>query len=148
LFIWDAKLPGLALLVTDKGAKSFIYQYRFNGQARRLTLKQARTVEAARKLAASAMAKLSEGKDPSPRKHEGSTIRDVTARFMEGPGKGYRVPAEFEAVLRRHIFPAFADRTFESLGKGEITTLLRSVAERVGPRGTRPGSALATSMCP
>ena len=32
--VWDADRPGLALRVTPKGTKTFVYAYRFDGKAR------------------------------------------------------------------------------------------------------------------
>ncbi len=38
VFLWDSDVPGLALRATNKGAKAFIFQSRFMGEAIRMTI--------------------------------------------------------------------------------------------------------------
>jgi hypothetical protein len=68
-FLWDSSQPGLAAMVTERGHLSFIYQYRHNGTAYRLTFKRYRTLEDARKLATEAASARRPLRGPRCRRH-------------------------------------------------------------------------------
>jgi hypothetical protein len=66
-FVRDSELRGLALRITESGAKSFIWEGRIRGRPRRITIGAypAISVLLARKQAVKIRAAVAEGRDPS-----------------------------------------------------------------------------------
>ncbi len=66
IIIYDAKIPGLAMRVTDKGVKSFTLYRKYQGQPVKMKLGgfPAISIEQARTLAAAANGKMAQGIDP------------------------------------------------------------------------------------
>src|ERR1700730_13937580 len=92
----DGHMPGLYLACHPSGVKSFSYRYRVAGRARKLTIGRwpAITVEAARKLAHQAAAKVAGGADPHEEK-KASRRREVAEK---APVKDL-----VEAIAKRYL---------------------------------------------
>jgi integrase len=132
-FYWDDKQPGLALMVTERGAHSFVYQYRHQGKPYRLTFKGIRTVAEARKRAAAAAGKVADGSDPM-RHDSGSNpqaLRAVVADYLRSRPKGYRSGPEMLASFENHARALLA-RPIESLTRGVTVPVVDQVALNVG----------------
>ena len=84
--IWDDALPGFGVRVFPSGRKKFVLQYRCGRVSHRMTLGQfgAITLEHAKKLAMTALAKIGDGVDPlleRVKKRDALTVKDLAARF-------------------------------------------------------------------
>src|ERR1700730_16906833 len=77
----DGHMPGLYLAVHPSGVRSWNYRYRSAGKGRKLTIGRwsAITVEAARKLAQQAAAKVAGGADPHQEKKT-ARRREIVAK--------------------------------------------------------------------
>lgn len=80
-FMWDAKAPGLALRVTANGARSYVFQGRFNGQTLRQTIGSPEVwrIPDAQAEARRLQGLIDQGKDPRLDK-AAATARDVATR--------------------------------------------------------------------
>ncbi|MFL6199919.1 MAG: Arm DNA-binding domain-containing protein, partial [Thermoanaerobaculia bacterium] len=68
ILVWDTDLAGFGLRVSRGGVKSYVFQYKVHGRARRMTLGEhgrALTLEAARKLAVTRRLAVQAGGDPA-----------------------------------------------------------------------------------
>src|ERR1700730_18787877 len=60
---WD-DLAGVGLMVTKRGARSFVVQYRANGDCRRVTLDAVLSLDEARRAARGILGEVAQGGDP------------------------------------------------------------------------------------
>lgn len=130
LFVWDAELKRLGVMVTDKGSKSFVYQYRFAGKSRRLTLR-ARSVDAARREALPLAAELLAGRDPAGVPEHHRDIRDVTLRqmasaYFEARGD-FKSRKLYTDTLALHVYPSLGDRAYTSIVTSDLVRLKDSI---------------------
>src|SRR5262245_28961228 len=84
--IWDAEVKGFGLRITQRGAKSFLLDYRADGRQRRMTIGAYPdwTVAAARKNAKGLKQEVDGGRDPMAKRHEeriAPTIADLWERY-------------------------------------------------------------------
>jgi integrase len=139
--IWEDGRTGLGLRVSPKGRKSWIFFYRYDRKARRMTLGTypAVTLADVRMAWGTAKKELELGNDPGAAKvtnnkadREAETISDLIAVYMERHGSKKRTGAEDERVLRREIEPLWGRKKVGSITrKGVIAAL-----DRVEDRGT------------
>lgn len=109
-FIWDSTTPGLGLKISVAGGKTYVFQYRHQGKAQRITLGDARLVslDAAREKAKVMATQVAEGIDP---KHvrdvaierRGITVQDVLTAFVEA--KRDTVSARYTGETLRMLRP-------------------------------------------
>src|SRR5690242_2815737 len=102
-----AEPSGLALRVTPKGAKSFVWRYRApDGTQRRMTLGTypAMPLAEARVRLAAAQKALATGQDPAA-KQRGETVADLAEEYLRRHGAGLRTHAEEERRIRRDVLP-------------------------------------------
>ena len=106
---WDDLLTGFGLRVSPGGAKTFFYQYRVNGRAKKITIGRfgAWTVEQARKEVKRLTGLVAAGKDPAPQKAEAdaSTFGDMLEGYcdlleMQGKQSAKSVRNALEADVR------------------------------------------------
>jgi hypothetical protein len=60
---WDESLPGFGLCVTQGGARSYVVQYRANGQSRRMAIDSTLSLADARREARKRMGDVAKGTD-------------------------------------------------------------------------------------
>jgi hypothetical protein len=75
---WDQSLDRLGLMVTDKGHKSWIVQYRVNGRSRRITLDRILSLKEARDRAHEILSQVAKGDDPAAAKRKAKIANNDT----------------------------------------------------------------------
>jgi integrase len=138
-FLYDALCPGLAVRVTDTGAKAFVLVGRFGGSrnptARSIGKVGAVSLARARVQARAWLAQMADGLDPQQVKRAASagTLRAVAEDHHSKEGSRLRTAAWRWAVWERHILPALGDRQIGDIKRSEIVRLMDRVGESAGP---------------
>lgn len=131
-FLWDSKSPGLGLRATAAGAKSYVYQAKFNNQTVRVTIGDVRswTIEGAQERARYLQTLVDSGIDP--REHIAEKQAAHAARQLEAKRQdvvfgeaweGYveaRKPFWSERSYRDHLQHADIGGRPRKRGKGNI----------------------------
>lgn len=156
-YLWDETLKGFGVMVTDKGAKSYLIQYRIGGRGsptRRVTIGRHGspwTAERARDRAAELLEQVRRKVDPFEAEKEAlRSLRveaeakakaerelavlgfgSVAADYIERDAKkNLRRWKEQEAVIERDLKPAFGDRPLPSITADDINDQLEKVRDR------------------
>lgn len=159
LEIWDAKMPGLCLRVTDSGVKTFVYRYRAaDGRQPRFTIGKlpAITLKDARDRAADLARDVAKGGDPATARRKARvaatgplrTFDDLADLFEKrcasgewmpkGKKKRVRTLETEKLVLRLHIRPTLGKMPFTAVAKADVRALLRKMTARgIGAQANR-----------
>lgn len=156
-YLWDDGLKGFGLMVTDKGARSYILQYRIGGRGnptRRVTIGKHGspwTPETARNRASELLEQVRRKVDPFDA--ERATVEAATAEkesraahkvvlsrlafetiadnFINGYAKkNLKRWKEYEGVIARDLKPAFGITPLPSIISADISDLLDQIGER------------------
>lgn len=155
--LWDDSLKGFGLMVTDKGARSYILQYRIGGRGnptRRVTIGKHGspwTPETARNRASELLEQVRRKVDPFDKEREkveaakaekenkaaqevvlGRLAFDTIAdNFISGYAKkNIKSWKEYEGVIARDLKPAFGSTPLPSIAAPDISDLLDQIGER------------------
>jgi integrase len=137
--VWDAIVPGLALRVTDRGAKSFVLVTRYPGSAnptaRALGAYGAISLEAARLKAREWLGLIGNGIDPEAYAVEraAQTFRAIATEYLARKAQHHRSRDWVEAALVRLVYPTFGPRPIDAIGRGDIVRLLDEIEDERGP---------------
>lgn len=113
----DSLVPGLTLLVTPSGAKTYYLRHRtIDGVQREMKLGTPveLTPDDARRLAREALAQVREGKDPTAEARalrKAATLAELRDRYMEEHATGKRSAANDRGYWKNHILPGLGERT-------------------------------------
>jgi integrase len=119
-FVWDTEVAGFGLRVTRAGVKSYVFQYKIHGRARRITLGEhgrALTLDAARRLAVTRRLAVQAGGDPATEAQTAAaapTVRDLAARYLEEHA------AKKSASTRRNAAMLFDHYLVKELGSRKV----------------------------
>src|SRR5262249_16390263 len=138
--IWfDDDGPGFGLRVRDTGSRSWVYQCKIGGKARRLVLGRAKAIKPgrAREIAGELHAKVKLGGDPAAEKQEkvyraGDTFGLLAARFLEQYHRRPRTEYEIRRHLEKYAAPLHS-APVDSIGLRDIAGLLAQIAKAHGP---------------
>ncbi|MGQ3112790.1 MAG: tyrosine-type recombinase/integrase [Brevundimonas sp.] len=151
LELWDTRVPGLCLRVTDQGSKTWIYRYRAeDGRQPRFTIGKmpAISLKDARDQAADLAREVAKGGDPATDRKTARaaasnpvrTFNDLADLYQRCCASGEWMPKgkrkrkvtldSEEGVLRRNIRPVFGKKPYAAITKAEIRSLLRAMTAR------------------
>lgn len=118
ILVWDTDLAGFGLRVSRGGVRSYVFQYKIRGKARRMTLGEHGrdlTLEAARKLAVARRLAVQTGGDPAAEAAAAATVptvRDLAARYLaeHASKKSASTRRGAEMIFRLYLLPALGSR--------------------------------------
>jgi hypothetical protein len=139
----DGGKPGLYLVIQSSGRKSWAVRYRFQGQARKLTLDGFPSLAAAHRLAQEALDRVAEGYDPASEKQSAKRAVDlgsnifsaVAAEFVERHVKrNTRATSarETERFLAKDVLPKWGHKRIQDITKHNVRDLLDGIVDRGG----------------
>jgi integrase len=153
-FVWDSEVKGFGLMVTDRGTKSYVVQYRTpENRSRRITIGRHGspwTPEDARQRAIDMLRSARQGFDPLEAKAEARaalTVAELGDLYLsegmtEKPNKKHSSWETDRSNIERHIKPLIGSKIAKSLTKADVSRFQADVAsgktardERTGPRG-------------
>jgi len=157
--VWDARMPGLAVRVTDRGKRSFYAVRRRAGQtAPTWTLLGSYPVMSladAREAGRDALGALMNGDDPATlasakreakaeaeRQRAENTFAAVAEQFIAKYLPRLRSARAAEALIRRELIPVLGDKPIAEVRRRDVIGLLEGIATRGGehPGRARPKS--------
>ena len=128
---YDAEMRGLGLRVTAAGHRSWIFNYRFHGAERRMTVGDAAAypVRLARERAGDLRRTLDAGEDPMAARDAtrgAPSVAAFAARYLSEHAAGHHKPrtiAEEERLLKLHIIPMVGTMKLADIGKADVARL-------------------------
>jgi len=143
-YLWDTTLPGFGLMATDRGARSYVVQYRIvgTGRSRRMRIGDPATLnlDEARRLARAKLGEVAGGADPQAQRlaerqaHRAGrrdTVAVVVHRFLERRAKPHlRWYPELKRTLERDVVSKWRDRAISDIADTDVATLVEAVADR------------------
>ena len=134
---WDAALPSFGLAVTERGAKSYVIQYRSGRVSRRYTINSVLGLEDARREARAVLGQVARGHDPVLERRRTSEasknlLRAVCERYLVREGGKLRTTAKRQANLERLVYPVLGDRQIDDIKRGDINALLDDIEDQRG----------------
>jgi integrase len=138
----DPEMRGHYIRITPNGAKSYVAVAREAAGKRRqvwATIGSADhfPIDEARERAREAIKRIKEGKTPfEPLPAKPDSFGEVAESYLKRHVKARRLrsQAEIARILERYILPAWRDREFTDIRRGDVTTLLDLVQDANGPR--------------
>jgi len=151
--LWDTRVRGLGVLVTETGHKSFVVQYQVgSGRAartmRRMRLHDVNTVDLARNVALGILGQVAAGralgqlKDPLEERRQAEkvqkeeqhgTFRAIASDWLKRQGNKTRSGNRRFADLQRLAFPMLGDRPIGDIKRNDIVRLLDRIEDTRGP---------------
>lgn len=144
---WDPKIKGLGLRITPAGVKSFVLDYRVNGQRKRMTLGRASnlSLEQASVLAAETLQGARRGVDPLEEvkaRKKLPTVADGAEQFLtqyvpSRRAKGRlteRTEREYGRQIDRYILPKLGKKRIADVVKGDVEKMLAPLPSVMGNR--------------
>jgi integrase len=132
----DLDVPGLAVMVTEKGAKSFVLYTRFPGSGkptrRFIGTAGALPLAAAREKARHWRALIAQGKDPAEHeaaqraaeaRQRANSFAAVTEAYLEEHVKGQRTATATEQDIRSNLIPRWGSRPIASITVNDVLDL-------------------------
>lgn len=152
-YLWDDQLKGFGLMVTPKGARSYVVQFRIGGRGaptRRYTIGKHGspwTAEKARERAVEILELIRKKIDPIEADRERlrratdsseEAVRLAFSDYADGfikrhaEARKLRSTEDIRAVFRRDLKPYFGDRSIKSIKRSDVQACLDEVHERSG----------------
>jgi integrase len=146
---WDR--PGFGLMVTRRGHRSWVVQYRVGQRSRRMTIKGTLTLEEARKQAKAIQGVVAKDGDPLGERRTKelaarNTLRRVAETFLDREAKRLRSIKQRRATFERLIFPTLGARQIDTIRRSEIVQWLDKVEDERGPASAHEALAYVSKL--
>jgi integrase len=150
---WDEKNRGFGLMVTTKGHRSYVVQYRAGRRSKRMHLKSGLTLSDARKEAKAILGAVAKGGDPLTERRRAATagadtLRSVCEDYFRielgvkrhaggravFPANGSKLRSAHQrvAVIERLVYPKLGACPIGEIKRSDLIRLLDKVAEQNG----------------
>jgi integrase len=136
---WDESEPGFGLMVTNKGHKSYVVQYRAEGKSCRFTMKGLPPLNAARKQAKIILGKVADGADPVGEERNRrikvagrNSLKTVAENYLRREADKLRTTEKRRATLERLVFPKLGAMPVDDIKRSDINHLLDEVEDERG----------------
>lgn len=149
--VWDARTPGFGVRITDKGHRSFIFQYRTRkGSQGKIVIGHfpSMTVDEARKIATQHRVHVDSGGNPSQDRQAvraaptvGDMIDYYTGEYGQSRDLKPQTISEMKTLLNRFARPALGGRKLEDVLQADIERVHGSIRTAISPY--RANKALA-----
>jgi integrase len=136
---WDSVVPGLALRITDTGAKSFVYVKRFPGlpnpTARAICRYGELSLEDVRAKAREWHKSIVAGIDPAftAAKAERDTLKAICEEYLAREGGKLRSVGFRQSALKRLVYPVLGAIPITAIRRSDIVRLLDKIEDERGP---------------
>jgi integrase len=137
--LWDAQVPGLAIRVTDQGAKSFVLVTRYPGSKnpapRSLGTYGAITLADARTKAQAWYKQIAAGIDPTTAETErlAQTFRAISDDYFARKAKDHRSKDWAQSALARLVYPSLGSKPIDAITRSDIVRVFDAIADGPGP---------------
>lgn len=141
--VWDVQVPGLGVRVTEKGHRSFIFQYRTRtGMQGKMVLGHfpSMTVEEARKIARKYRTQVDAGGNPSQDRQAGRaapTVADYidyyTGEYAIARALKPQTASEMRTLLDRFVRPTIGARKIADIQQAEIQRIHGTARADISP---------------
>jgi integrase len=136
---WDQTLPGFGLMVTGKGHRSYVVQYRIDGRSRRYTINGGLALDDARKQARAVLAEVAAGRDPVADKRSRKlvetgkdTLKAVAENYLVREGDRLRTTIRRRQALQRLVYPTLGALPISQIRRSDVSRLLDQVQDQCG----------------
>jgi integrase len=137
MIFWDQAMPGFGLMVTRKGHKSYVVDYRASGRKRRMHLKAGLSLSDGRREAKAILGAVAKGGDPLGQRRraeraKSDTLTAIVEEYLAREGGQLRTIGERRSVLRRLVLPKLGARQIGDITRTDIVRLLDRIADENG----------------
>jgi integrase len=151
IIYWDSDPTGFGLMVTARGRRSFVLQYRVSGRSRRITFKPGLSLIEARKEARKLVGDIAKGGDPMEERRKAhpdaeNALRTIAEEYFKREGGKLRSIDDRRAVFQRVILPKFGGRQIGSIKRSEIVRWLDSIEDKRGPASAQKAYAYLSKL--
>lgn len=150
-YVYDARTPGLALCITEKGTKTFYFYRRIDGRPVRVKIGRFPeiSIEKARTNATKFAGEIADGKNPQQERkaaRKDMTFGELFDYFIEKHAKVHKKTwKEDQRQYDRYLKP-LASRKLSMIGSDDVAALHRRIGEKNGPYAANRLLALISAM--
>ena len=142
---WEDGRSGFGVRVATSGRKSFIFMYRFDGKARRMTLgtysSSRVSLADARVRYAKARQRKEQGFDPGAEhterrkaERDAETVADLIEVYLEKHARPNKRSSDAdERILRKEVLPRWGSRKAKTITRRDVNRLLDEIVDRGSP---------------
>lgn len=136
--VWDSKIPGFGLRVSQRGVKAFVLFFRHRGRKRRMTLGRYPylSLVGAREKATAALREVSEGRDPTlsvaEERSGGQEFNRLVEDFVEkhcGVHNKASTAKETERLLTKHFVSEWGSRDVRDITQQHVSDIIKSLMD-------------------
>jgi integrase len=137
---WDERRPGFGLMVTARGQRSYVFQYRNErGESRRASLSGTTKLPDAHKWADILQGDVAKGVDPVEKKRtekveqsKRGKFKTIAEEYLKREGHKIRSLPQRKIILTRLVYPEIGDKVAVKLKRSDIVALLDKVEDQNG----------------